>query len=265
MHFFLAVRPPFAENELDGYLSGGICLAKERSQEAPGVRRGKVRAEMTDYSQSRRKMVDNQLRTNDVTDHRILDAMEAIPRERFVPASKKAIAYIDEDLPVGPADCGRVLMKPHIFGKLVQLAEIREDHVVLVVGAGAGYSAAVLSNLAASIVALEENEDLVKSATDVLVDLGIENAVVVDGPLVKGYASEGPYDVIFVDGAVETLPSVLTDQLKPLGRLVVVEGQGGAGVARLYQKSGEAVSSRFGFNAAAGLLPGFAAAEEFVF
>lgn len=220
---------------------------------------------MTDFNESRRKMVDNQLRTNDVTDHRILDAMELVPRERFVPAAQKAIAYIDEDLPVGSSDTGRVVMKPHIFGKLTQLAEIREDDVVLIVGAGTGYSSAIVSKLAASVVALEENEDLAKTATDVLVDLGIENAVVVEGPLAEGYASEGPYDVVLVDGAVEFLPEDLTRQLKPDGRLVVVEGLGGAGTAMLYQKSGDAVSSRFGFNASVGLLPGFSKAEEFVF
>ncbi|WP_299813577.1 protein-L-isoaspartate O-methyltransferase [uncultured Roseibium sp.] len=220
---------------------------------------------MTDFSQSRRKMVDNQLRTNDVTDHRILDAMELIPRERFVPASKKVVAYIDEDLPIGSGETGRVLMKPHIFGKLVQLAEIRENDVVLVVGAGTGYSAAVVSNLAASVVALEENADLARTATEVLVDLGIENAVVVEGPLVKGYASEGPYDVILVDGAVDVLPVALTDQLKPDGRLAVIEGRGGAGAAKLYQRSGNAVSSRFGFNAAVSPLPGFEKTKDFVF
>ncbi|MBO6891515.1 MAG: protein-L-isoaspartate O-methyltransferase, partial [Roseibium sp.] len=119
---------------------------------------------MTDFDQSRRKMVDNQLRTNDVTDHRILDATEVVPRERFVPAAKKAVAYIDEDLPIGTSESGRVLIKPHIFGKLVQLAEIREEDVVLVVGAGTGYSSAGISKLAASVVALEENEDLAKIA-----------------------------------------------------------------------------------------------------
>ena len=112
---------------------------------------------MTDYAQSRTRMVDNQLRTNDVTDHRILDAMQSIPRERFVPASKRAIAYIDEDLPVGAEETGRFLMKPHIFGKLVQLAHIGSDDVVLIVGAGTGYSSAVIAKLAASVVALEED------------------------------------------------------------------------------------------------------------
>ena len=220
---------------------------------------------MTDFSQSRRKMVDNQLRTNDVTDHRILDAMELVPRERFVPASKRAVAYIDEDLPIGSADSTRVLMKPHIFGKLVQLAEIREGDVVLVVGAGTGYGSAVISKVAASVVALEEDEDLAKTATEVLMDLGIENAVVVEGPLVAGYASEGPYDVIFVDGAVEVLPEALLGQVKSGGRLAVIEGKGGAGTAKLYQKSGDTASSRFGFNASVGVLPGFEKAAEFVF
>ncbi len=218
-----------------------------------------------DFSQSRRKMVDNQLRTNDVTDHRILDAMEFVPRERFVPASKKSVAYIDEDLPVGSTDTGRCLMKPHIFGKLVQLADIREGDIALVVGAGTGYSSAVVSQLAASVVALEEDPDLARTAGEILVDLGIENAVVVEGPLVKGYESEGPYDVILVDGAVEVLPETLKQQMKPDGRLVVVEGQGGAGVAKLYQKSGSAVSGRFGFNASVSLLPGFERNAEFVF
>nr|WP_319387343.1 protein-L-isoaspartate O-methyltransferase [uncultured Roseibium sp.] len=220
---------------------------------------------MTDYSQSRRKMVDNQLRTNDVTDHRILDAVEDVPRENFVPASRKSVAYIDEDLPVGSDEGGRVLMKPHIFGKLLQLADIRADHIVLIVGAGTGYSAAVIAKLAASVVALEEDEALFGAASESLVELGIENAVVVDGPLTEGFAAEGPYDIVFVDGAVEVLPETLTKQLKSSGRLVVIEGQGGAGVARLYQKSGEAVSSRFGFNASVSLLPGFAKTEEFVF
>lgn len=224
-----------------------------------------MRADMTDFSQSRRKMVDNQLRTNDVTDHRILDALEAVPREKFVPASKRAVAYIDEDLPVGSSGTNRFLMKPHIFGKLVQLAQIGSDDVVLIVGAGTGYSSAVVAKLAASVVALEENEDLSKVATDLLVELGTENAVVVDGPLVKGYASEGPYDIILIDGAVDDLPEALLEQLKSDGRLVAIEGQGGSGVAKLYQKSGDVVSGRFGFNASAALLPGFAREAEFSF
>ncbi|MBD8875713.1 protein-L-isoaspartate O-methyltransferase family protein [Roseibium polysiphoniae] len=219
---------------------------------------------MTDFAQSRRKMVDNQLRTNDVTDHRILDAMEWVPREKFVPVSKQPVAYIDEELPVNAAGT-RFLMKPHIFGKLIQLAEIRENDVVLVIGTGSGYSAAVLSRLAASVVAVEEDADLSASASEMLVDLGIENAAVVEGKLVEGCASEGPYDAIVVDGAVEELPAGLLKQLKSDGRLVVIEGQGGAAAARIYQNSDGVAASRFGFNASTALLPGFEKAREFVF
>jgi protein-L-isoaspartate(D-aspartate) O-methyltransferase len=236
--------------------------SSRRSAGTPDIQK---RADMTDFGQSRRKMVDNQLRTNDVTDHRILDAMDEVPREKFVPAAKRAIAYIDEDLPVGSSGSGRYLMKPHIFGKLVQLAHIGSDDVVLIVGAGTGYSSAVIAKLAASVVALEEDADLSKVAGELLVDLGTENAVVVDGPLTAGFASEGPYDIIFVDGAVENLPEELQAQLKPDGRLVVIEGQGGSGVAKLYQKSEDTVSGRFGFNASASLLPGFAREAEFSF
>lgn len=219
---------------------------------------------MTDFAQSRRKMVDNQLRTNDVTDHRILDAMEWVPREKFVPVSKQPVAYIDEELPVNAAGT-RFLMKPHIFGKLIQLAEIRENDVVLVIGTGSGYSAAVLSRLAASVVAVEEDADLSASAAEMLVDLGIENAAVVEGKLVEGCASEGPYDAIVIDGAVEELPAGLLKQLKSDGRLVVIEGQGGAAAARIYQNSDGVAASRFGFNASTALLPGFEKAREFVF
>jgi protein-L-isoaspartate(D-aspartate) O-methyltransferase len=219
---------------------------------------------MTDFAQSRRKMVDNQLRTNDVTDHRILDAMEWVPRERFIPASKQAIAYIDEELPVNSA-ATRFLMKPHVFGKLIQMAGVRESDVVLVVGAGSGYSAAVLSRLAASVVAVEEDADLAASAGEVLIDLGIENAAVIEGRLTEGCASEGPYDVIVIDGAVEEVPDTLLGQLKADARLVVIVGQGGAAMARVYQNSGGVVASRFGFNASTALLPGFEKAAEFVF
>lgn len=219
---------------------------------------------MTDFTQSRRKMVDNQLRTNDVTDHRVLDAMELVPREKFVPASKQAVAYIDEDLPINTAGT-RFLMKPHVFAKLIQLAGVQADHVVLVVGAGSGYSCAVLSHLANSVVAVEEDAELAAGASGRLVDLGIENAAVIEGMLVQGCASEGPFDVIVVDGAVDMVPTSLLDQLKREGCLVVIEGTGGAASARLYQSSKGGISARFGFNASASRLPGFEKAAEFVF
>ncbi|MCA1296943.1 protein-L-isoaspartate O-methyltransferase family protein [Stappia indica] len=220
---------------------------------------------MGDFDQARTHMVDNQLRTNDVTDLRVLDAMEAIPRERFVPASKRCIAYSDQDIAVSGEGATRYLMKPHVFAKMVQLADISENDVVLSVGCATGYSVAVLSRLAGSVVGLEEDAPTAEAASALLVELGIENAAILDGALATGGAAEGPYDVILVDGAVEDLPETLTAQLKDGGRLVVIEGQGGAAVVKLYTRSGDVVSGRFAFNASAHLLPGFARPKAFVF
>lgn len=221
---------------------------------------------MGDYEQIRTHMVDNQLRTNDVTDLRVLDAMESVPRERFVPASRRCIAYSDQDVLVaGEGSESRYLMKPHVFGKLVQLAAVQPGEVVLCVGCGTGYSVAVFAQLAGSVVGLESDSAVAAAASELLVELGIENAAVIEGDLVKGGASEGPYDVIFVDGAIEVLPEALTAQLKDGGRLVAVRGLGGAGQAELHVRSGDAVSGRFAFNASARLLPGFAREKTFVF
>lgn len=220
---------------------------------------------MGDYEQVRTHMVDNQLRTNDVTDLRVLDAMESVPRERFVPASKRCIAYSDQDILAASGETSRYLMKPHVFGKLVQLAAVQPGEVVLCVGCGTGYSVAVFAQLAGSVVGIESDPQIAVAASELLVELGIENAAVIEGDLAKGGASEGPYDVIFVDGAVEVLPQSLTAQLKDGGRLVVVRGLGGAGQAELHVRSGDAVSGRFAFNASAHLLPGFERPKEFVF
>lgn len=220
---------------------------------------------MGDYEQVRTHMVDNQLRTNDVTDLRVLDAMESVPRERFVPTSKRCIAYSDQDIVVASGETNRYLMKPHVFGKLVQLAAVQPGEVVLCVGCGTGYSVAVFAHLAGSVVGIESDPQIAAAASELLVELGIENAAVIEGDLAKGGASEGPYDVIFVDGAVEVLPASLTAQLKDGGRLVVVRGLGGSGQAEVHVRSGDAVSGRFAFNASTHLLPGFERPKEFVF
>lgn len=220
---------------------------------------------MGDFTQSRIRMVDTQLRTNDVTDHRVLDAIQEVPRERFVPSARRSVAYIDQDIPVQADGAGRYLLKPHIFGRLVQLADVKEDDVVLVVGCSTGYSVAVLAKIAQSVVGLEGDQALVEAATATLVDLGIENGAVIQGELAEGCASEGPYDVILIDGAVERLPDALTAQLKDGGRLVTIEGRGGSGSARIYTRSGDSISGRFAFNAAAHVLPGFERPKEFVF
>ncbi len=221
-----------------------------------------------DFSQQRANMVEGQLRTSDVTASALLDAMGDIPREAFVPGRKQALAYLDEDLEIAPAtdeSAARYLMEPAAFGKLVQLADVRSSDVVLNVGAGSGYSAAVLSRLASFVVALESDEDLAAKATDALSELGCVNVAVVSGPLQGGYADDAPYDVIFIGGAVDSVPQTLIDQLREGGRLVAVIGEGNAAQALLYVKDDGIVSSRVAFNLAVKPLPGFQNAPEFVF
>lgn len=220
---------------------------------------------MVDFADARRKMVDGQLRTTDVTDHAVLKAMGEVPREAFVPASLAALAYIDDDLPVGGSGATRFLMRPATFGKLVQLAEIDPSDVVLVIGGASGYEAAVIARLAGSVVALEADGELAKAASDRLSRLGVDTASVVVGPLAAGWPAEAPYDVILVAGAVETGLGPLGEQLRDGGRMVAVEGVGGAAAARLYTRAGGSVSGRFAFNAAAKPLPAFERPKTFVF
>lgn len=220
-----------------------------------------------DFSELRVKMVDGQLRTTDVTSLPLLSAMLAVPREAFVPDSRKALAYIDENILIsekaGPG--GRYLMKPSPFAKLVQLAEIGPNDKVLDVGTGTGYSAAVLSRLAKSVGALESDNSLAAMAESTLAGLGCDNVSVVRGELGAGHGAGAPYDVIIVEGAVEELPEMLPAQLAEGGRLVVVEGSGGGGVARIYLKSNGIVTGRRAFNAAVKPLPGFERTPVFEF
>lgn len=221
-----------------------------------------------DFSVQRDKMVEGQLRTNDVTNVPLLSAMREIPREVFVPAKRRSLAYIDEDLEVataGETTPARYLMEPASFGRLVQLAAVTADDFVLDIGCATGYSAAVLSRLASSVIALECDPALAESAAATLSSLGCDNVAVVEGPLQEGLAAEAPYDVIFIGGAVDLVPEALLDQLKDGGRLVAVVGRGNAAVARLYVKQDGIVSQRRAFNAAVQPLPGFERPPAFVF
>jgi protein-L-isoaspartate(D-aspartate) O-methyltransferase len=221
-----------------------------------------------DFAELRTKMVDGQLRTTDVTDAAILDAMLSVPREDFVDDKRRALAYIDEDIliaPAGPGSAARYLMEASPFAKLLQLAAITPSDRVLDVGTGTGYSAAVLSRLAATVVALESDPSLAARARSALAGRQADNVTFVEARLADGHAAAAPYDVIIIEGAVETLPESLAAQLRDGGRLVVVEGHGNAGVARLYLKSGATVTGRRAFNAAVKPLPGFERTPEFDF
>lgn len=215
-----------------------------------------------DFSLQRVKMVDGQLRTTDVTDIALLTAMGTLPREEFVPSRRRALSYIDEDIEVAP---GRYIMEASPFAKLVQLARVRPSDFVLDVGCGTGYSSAVLSRLAGSVIGLESDPDLENSATETLARLGCDNVAIVSGSLAKGCPDQGPFDVIVLQGAVDFVPDELTAQLKDGGRLVAIVGHGNAGKATLFVSENGIVSSRAAFNAAVKPLPEFSREPTFEF
>jgi protein-L-isoaspartate(D-aspartate) O-methyltransferase len=212
------------------------------------------------FDTMRHAMVASQLRTNAVNDVRVVEAMARVPREAYLPAEHRAIAYRDTLLPLGN---GRRQNSPLATGRLVTEAQLRSSDHVLLIGAAGGYTAAVLAGLAGSVVALEEDDGLAGVAREALAGLG--NVTVVQGPLPAGWADAGPYDVLIVDGALEQLPDALVSQVKPGGR--VVSGVVDRGVTRL--AAGRRTEGGFGLidflDLECAILPGFGRPKTFQF
>ncbi|MEH3039310.1 MAG: protein-L-isoaspartate O-methyltransferase [Sphingomonas paucimobilis] len=212
-----------------------------------------------DFDAMRHAMVVSQLRTSAVSDPRVVSAMGDVAREGFVPAGQAEVAYRDAPLPL-PG--GREINPPLITGRLLTAAEIRPTDRVLLVGAAMGYAAAVLARLAGSVVALEEDASFVAAARDAIAEASVE---VVEGPLNAGWAQGAPYDVIVIDGAVESVPDAIVQQLAPGGRLTT--GIVDRGVTRL--SLGRRTEGGFGLVDFADLgsieLPGFAKPKTFQF
>lgn len=203
-------------------------------------------------------------------DEGIVEALGNVPREQFVPEHLRGSAYIDEDLPVGK---GRYLLAPLVLAKMLALAEIRKTDKVLDVGCATGYSTAVLGQLAEKVVAVEEQMELAEKARQLLTRLHIPNAEVITGPLAPGYPGSGPYDVIFINGAIQALPDALVVQLTEGGRLVAVESISlhpgkvacGAGRVILCRKTGGQLFRKAVFDASVPLLHGFEEKRQFEF
>jgi protein-L-isoaspartate(D-aspartate) O-methyltransferase len=217
---------------------------------------------MFDTVKARRMMVDCQVRTADVTDLDLIDAMLAVPRERFVPEALAEQAYFDGDIGIGD---GRVLLKPMVLAKLIQALRVRNSDHVLDVGCGTGYSSAVLARLAGSVVALEEDQALALKAKEALAATDGARVVVATGPLTAGWAAAAPYDLILLNGTTEVLPEALGRQLKPTGRLACIFGRVPTGKAMIYRQVEGHLVGRPIFDAAAPVLPGFVAPPAFVF
>lgn len=215
---------------------------------------------MTDFAARRIMMVDNQVRPNDVTKFPIIEAMLAIPREVFVPGAKREAAYVGENLDLGG---GRVMLEPRTLAKMLDALDIGPGDLVLDIGCGLGYSAAVIARVAEAVVAVEEDAGLAGQAEALLAAEGCDNAAVIEAPLSAGSAKHGPYDVIAIQGAAETVPQALLDQLKEGGRIGAIFMEGALGVCRIGHKIDGRVNWRFAFNATAPVLPGFEAARGF--
>lgn len=223
---------------------------------------------MSEFEAARQNMVESQVRTSGVTDVRVLDAMETIPREVFVPEARRSIAYLGDDLRIKDAADGelaRYLMDPRAIGKLAELADVQSGDLVLDVGPGTGYSTALLASLADTVVALECDAALAEAANNTLQTLGIGNAAVIEGSLAEGNSKQGPFDVIFLNGAVPFVPDALLAQLKEGGRLVAIVQEGSVGKARVYTHVHGRTDFRNVFEAGVHPLPGFEVAEAFSF
>lgn len=222
---------------------------------------------MTDFAAARQAMVDCQVRPSDVTRYAIIEAMLWVPREQFVPKSRRDIAYAGAEVEISP---GRVLLDPRIFAKMLEAAAIGSRDLVLDLAPGTGYSTAVIARMAEAVVAIEPDAELAQSAQSVLTQLEIDNAVVTQGDAAAGDAAHGPYDVIMINGAVEQLPETLAAQLKQGGRLVAVFRQGSAGQDSVGQcqvqtRVGSAMSRRYVFDADLAVLDGFEKRAAFAF
>jgi protein-L-isoaspartate(D-aspartate) O-methyltransferase len=215
-----------------------------------------------DFTAARRNMVEGQLRPRTVNHQGVLAALEAVPRELFVPGTFRDVAYVDEDIPLGN---GRFLMEPVTFARLLQAASVKPTDIALDIGCATGYSAAVLARLAKTVIALEGDREMASRATANIAELGVDNAVLVEGPLGEGVPAEAPFDVILIDGGVESIPSAILEQLAEGGRLVTVVIRGGVGRATLTVRSVGDPVSRPLFDAAVPRLPGFEAPEKFSF
>ncbi|PHK97017.1 protein-L-isoaspartate(D-aspartate) O-methyltransferase [Pseudoroseomonas rhizosphaerae] len=218
-----------------------------------------------DFAGARKWMVDGQLRPNKVTDPRIISAMLDLPRHRFVPQAQVPRAHADEDVPLGG---GRVMIQPMMLARLMQLAQIRADEQVLLLGAGSGYGAALAARMGGRVTAVESDPALLALARDALDEVSVAPGSIrlVEGDASRGHAAGAPYDLILIEGQVPEIPAGLVEQLAEGGRAVAVRrlpGQSGAAVLGRRLGGSFSVSEAFDCNTAP--LPDFLPQPGFVF
>ena len=217
---------------------------------------------MTDFAQAREAMVDCQVRPSDVTRYTIIDAMLSVPRENFVPQNMRDVAYAGQDIEFAP---NRVVLDPRVAAKMLDAVAIGPQDMVLNIGCGYGYLAALIGNMAEAVVATEPDTEIAEQAVQILAQIEADNVIVETAELTAGAPEHGPYDVVVLEGAVEVIPETILDQVKDGGKIVAIFRENGVGQCRLGQKAGDIVSWRRAFDATAPVLPGFNAEKHFEF
>jgi protein-L-isoaspartate(D-aspartate) O-methyltransferase len=207
---------------------------------------------MFDFAAARAMMVESQLRPNGITDHRILDAMQQVERETFVPEHQKTLACRDGEVPLTR---GRSLVSPMNFARLLQIAKLEADQSVLVVGAETGFGPAVVSRLASHVTALENDPELLSQLRDNMQP--IANVTVIAGEMQAGAPSHAPFDVIVIAGRIAVLPSAVIQQAKQKGRIVAGFGTNLAAKLCVWEREGDSVFKREMFESSISALPGF--------
>lgn len=217
-----------------------------------------------DFSSARANMVDGQIRPNKVNSQQLLDALQATPRELFVPPSLQELAYSEQVLDIPP---GRFLLAPMVLARMIEALDLTPNQRVLDIAPATGYSTAIFAQLVQAVVALESDNGLSMAAGQMLQAQNIANAQVVHGPISLGAKQLAPYDAIFVNGAMAEVPRTLFHQLTEGGKLIaIIGGTPGQspGYVTLFTKLHNSTSERVLFEAAVPYVPGFSPTEGFI-
>ena len=222
---------------------------------------------MENFEKARKTMVDCQIKTNGVTDERIIEAFESVPREIFVPKHLKSVCYVDEDLSFG-TDNGAFMMAPTVYAKMLQEVLPSASDIVLNIGDDSGYSTSILSKLVTTVVVVEQEPGFFDKARQIWSDLGLCNIAIVDGSLDQGGLDHAPYTLIMMNGSIARIPESLVAQLTDGGRLCTVlrETPSKQGQAVIVERIGDGNSSiRPAFDASTPYLASYKPEEVFVF
>lgn len=207
------------------------------------------------FFEARKNMIVGQIMPNNVIDEKLLEVFRTVKRHHFVPEEYAHVAYCDAHIPVAP---NRFILSPVVLARMLLAADIKEIDTVLDIACTRGYSSALISSLAKKVIALESEKALVSKANFSLTKMGLDNCIILSGKLSEGHSDGGPYDVIFINGAIRKTPETLLEQLKDKGRLVAVEGVNThSGEIVVYVRNGDIFSRSCVCNAAVHFLPDF--------